>query len=67
MTIDQKTNKTIKERPKKLVKGNYAQVTIKLEHRICLELASNNKAMGRIALRDGEETIAAGVVTELLS
>jgi translation elongation factor EF-1alpha len=31
-----------------------------------LELFSNNKAMGRIALRDGEDTIAAGVITELI-
>jgi translation elongation factor EF-1alpha len=57
----------IKERPKKLIKGNYAQITLKLEYRICLELAANNKAMGRIALRDGEETIAAGVVIEMIN
>jgi len=50
-----------------LIKGNFAQVTIKLEQRICLELATNNKAMGRIALRDGEETIAAGVVIEMIN
>ena len=42
-------------------------MTIKLEQRICLELAANNKAMGRIALRDGEETIAAGVVIEMIN
>jgi translation elongation factor EF-1alpha len=50
-----------------LVKGNYAQIVIKLDERICLELFSNNKSMGRIALREGTETIAAGTVTELVS
>jgi len=38
-----------------------------METRVCLELSTNNKAMGRIALRDGNETIAAGVITELIS
>jgi len=38
-----------------------------METRVCLELATNNKAMGRIALRDGNDTIAAGIVFELIS
>ena len=41
-------------------------VTILLEQRICLELQENNKAMGRIALRDGNKTIAAGIVTQFI-
>ena len=66
LLINQKSDDVMRVKPKKLLKGNFAQVIIKLEQRICLELASNNKAMGRIALRNGSETIAAGVVTELL-
>ena len=65
--VNQKTDEVIKAKPKKLVKGNFAEVIIKMESRICLELLKNNKAMGRIALRDGMETIAAGVVVELIS
>ena len=42
------------KRPKRLVKDNYALVTIKLDERICLEKFANNKSMGRIALRDGD-------------
>jgi translation elongation factor EF-1alpha len=35
-----------------------------MNQKICLELFKNNKSMGRIALRDGEETIAAGFISE---
>ena len=42
------------KRPKRLVKNNYALVTIKTDERICLEKFENNKSMGRIALRDGD-------------
>lgn len=65
--IDSKTDEVTRKKPKKLVKGNYAQVVIKMEARVCLELFQNNKAMGRIALRDGNDTIAAGQVIELVS
>ncbi len=41
-------------------------VTIKVETKIVLELGKNNRSMGRIALRDGQTTIAAGVVEELI-
>lgn len=56
----------LKTKPKKLVSGNFAEVVIKLEKRISLELFSNNKAMGRIALRVGHETVAAGIIYELI-
>jgi len=65
--LKQSNDEVIKAKPKKLIKGNFAQVVIKLETRMCLELYSNNKAMGRIALREGENTIAAGIVWELIS
>jgi translation elongation factor EF-1alpha len=51
------------KRPKKLIKDNYALVTIRVDERICLEIYANNKSMGRIALRDGDQTIGSGVVT----
>lgn len=66
LLLNSKTEEVIKSKPKKLVKGNFAQIVIKMETRVCLELFANNKAMGRIALRDGDETIAAGQVIELI-
>jgi|TARA_B110000285_G_C14980033_1_gene540878 translation elongation factor EF-1alpha len=65
--VDQsKNNEVIKLKPKILKKGVMSIVTILLEQRICLELQENNKAMGRIALRDGNKTIAAGIVTQFI-
>ena len=46
--------------------NDFATVTIKLEQRICLELFSNIKSMGRIALRDGTDCIGAGTITEMI-
>jgi translation elongation factor EF-1alpha len=63
-TINLKTEQIIKLKPKILIKGDFADITIKMNLKICLELHKNNKSMGRIALRDGEETIAAGFVSE---
>mmetsp|Transcript_3825 Transcript_3825/g.6511 ORF Transcript_3825/g.6511 Transcript_3825/m.6511 type:complete len:189 (-) Transcript_3825:53-619(-) len=54
LLINQKNDEVMRAKPKKLLKGNFAQVIIKLESQICLELAKNNKAMGRVALRDGK-------------
>jgi elongation factor 1 alpha-like protein len=66
-TINKKNDEVLTKKPKKLSAGNLAQVVIKLEQRTCMELFENNRAMGRIALRDGNETIAAGTITELVS
>ena len=41
-------------------------ITIKLEQKVCLELYANNKAMGKVAIRDGDKTIAAGYIEEFL-
>jgi hypothetical protein len=40
-------------------------VQIKLEERACLELFSNYKALGRITIRDRNETLASGIIIEL--
>jgi len=44
-----------------------ALVTIKLEERACLELFSNYRQMGRITIRDGKKTIAAGIIIEFIN
>lgn len=36
--LEIKNDEIIKKKPSKLVQGNYAQVVIKLDERICLEL-----------------------------
>ena len=64
--IDTNTKETKKLKPRRLVENDYAEITIKLEERVCLELHKNNKAMGRIAIRDEEITIAAGFIEEFV-
>ena len=65
-TLNTKTDEVIKTKPKKLIKNDVAMVTIKVETKIVLELGKNNRSMGRIALRDGQTTIAAGIVEEFI-
>ena len=65
-TLNTKTDEVIKLKPKKLIKNDVAMVTIKVETKIVLELGKNNRSMGRIALRDGQTTIAAGIVEEFI-
>ncbi|KAG1138419.1 hypothetical protein G6F37_010530 [Rhizopus arrhizus] len=67
-TLDKSTGQVIKKNPRCLTKGMTAKVQVKLSQRaIPLETFKDNKQLGRIMLRKGGETIAAGVVTEILS
>eukprot|EP00978_Attheya_sp_CCMP212_P007886 scaffold18340_cov53-Attheya_sp.AAC.2 len=53
--------------PRVLVAGTMsATVELKLSERICIERYSDNRSLGRFVLRRGGETIAIGVVEELL-
>ncbi|KAI8877204.1 hypothetical protein K501DRAFT_298387 [Backusella circina FSU 941] len=66
--LDKSTGQVIKKNPKALTKGMTAKIQIKLAHHaIPLETFKDNKQLGRIMLRKGGETVAAGVITEILS
>lgn len=63
----------VKERPRVLQKGTTARVELSLRpssagriSSIPLETATDNKEMGRVLIRRNGETIAAGIVMELL-
>ncbi|KAI9306656.1 P-loop containing nucleoside triphosphate hydrolase protein [Cunninghamella echinulata] len=65
-TLDKSTGEVIKRNPRHLSKGATAKVKIQLSHRpIPLETFKDNKQLGRIMLRKGGETVAAGVVDEV--
>ena len=49
------------------MKNENAIVHIKLEERVCLELYSNYKTLGRITLRDGKKTLATGIIIDLIN
>ncbi|GJJ74621.1 elongation factor 1 alpha-like protein [Entomortierella parvispora] len=67
-TIDKGTGEIVKKSPRHLGKNTTAMVEIKLSGRaIPLETFKDSKELGRVMLRKGGETIAAGIVTKILS
>jgi translation elongation factor EF-1alpha len=66
-TIEQNTGAVIKNKPKWLKKGDFAQIQIRLEEHLCLELHENYKSLGRITVRKGNFTIACGTTVEFLA
>ncbi|KAI9356865.1 P-loop containing nucleoside triphosphate hydrolase protein [Pilaira anomala] len=66
--LDKSTGEVIKRNPRCLTKGMTAKVQIQLSQRpIPLETFKDNKQLGRIMLRKDGETVAAGVVNEILT
>ncbi|KAF9114640.1 HBS1-like protein [Mortierella sp. AM989] len=67
-TIDKGTGEIVKKSPRHLGKNTTAMVEIKLNGRaIPLETFKDSKELGRVMLRKGGETVAAGIVTKILS
>ncbi|KAG9302906.1 hypothetical protein G9A89_022322 [Geosiphon pyriformis] len=66
--MDKSTGEIIKKNPRHLSKSTTATVEIKLTNRpIPLETFKENKESGRVTLRRGGDTVAAGVVIDILS
>lgn len=66
--LDKSTGEVVKKNPRCLSKGMTARVQIKLTQRaIPLETFKDNKQLGRVMLRKDGETVAAGVVNEILT
>ncbi|RIB04352.1 P-loop containing nucleoside triphosphate hydrolase protein [Gigaspora rosea] len=64
--INKNTGEIVKKNPRHLPKSTTATVEIKLSNRpIPLETFKDNKELGRIMLRKGGETVAAGVVVDV--
>lgn len=67
-TIDKGTGEIVKKSPRHLAKNTTAMVEIKLNGRaIPLETFKDSKELGRVMLRKGGDTVAAGIVTKILS
>ncbi|CAO3627181.1 unnamed protein product [Mucor hiemalis] len=66
--LDKSTGEVVKKNPRCLTKGMTAKVQVKLSQRpIPLETFKDNKQLGRIMLRKDGETVAAGVVNQILT
>jgi len=55
-----------RKNPKCVASNTNALVHIRLQEGACMELYSNYSSLGRIVLRDISDTLASGLVTELL-
>ncbi|KAJ6516206.1 EF Tu GTP binding domain-containing protein [Mycena sanguinolenta] len=71
-TLDRTSGKVVKSNPRVLAKASSAEVQITVRsigssgRSIPVELYAVNKAMGRVLIRREGETIAAGIVTEIV-
>lgn len=65
--LDKSTGASIKQNPRVLTKNSMAMVDIELcagERSLCVDSFKRIKDMGRITVRRGGETIAAGIITQ---
>lgn len=64
-TIDIKTGRVLKARPRVLSRGATAKVRISTGQLFPIDTFANSRDMGRILLRLHGETVAAGIVLDL--
>lgn len=63
--LDKQTGVVLKKGPRFLVGGDCALVVLQAARTLCLETFADCKEMGRVTLRVGGMTVAAGVITKL--
>ena len=56
----------VRKKPRFLTKFNSGVVELISDVKVCLEKHSNCRGLGRVTLREGGETIMAGIVVQLL-
>ncbi|KAK9766011.1 hypothetical protein K7432_005217 [Basidiobolus ranarum] len=63
--LDKSTGEIAKKKPRCLTKSTTATVEIKTQRPLCLETYKEFKDLGRVMLRKGGDTIAAGIIVEI--
>eukprot|EP00043_Microstomoeca_roanoka_P000824 m.29349 g.29349 ORF g.29349 m.29349 type:complete len:603 (-) comp10520_c0_seq4:119-1927(-) len=64
--IDRRTGEVIKKKPRCLTKNMVGIVDLALESPVCIEPYETAKDLGRVTLRQGGRTVAAGIVEKVL-
>ncbi|KAF1320878.1 Translation elongation factor tu, partial [Globisporangium splendens] len=67
ISILSKTGEVEKRKPRCITRERSAVVQITCNRPICLEVFSNYRQLGRFTLRDRGTTLAAGIITEIIS
>lgn len=62
-----KTGEQSKKKPRVLLKGQSAVVEVSASRPMCLELYADCRALGRLVLREGGQTIAVGIIVKILN
>ena len=65
-SIDRRTGKSIEEEPKFIKSGDAAMVRMIPQKPMCVEVFSQYPPLGRFAVRDMKQTVAVGVIKEVL-
>lgn len=63
--LNKSTGEVMKKNPRMIKKNTHALVKIQLSRPICVEVYSDIRQLGRVMLRSGGTTIAAGLVTKV--
>jgi len=63
--LNKSTGEVIKKNPRIIKKNTHALIKINLSRPICVEVYSDIRQLGRVMLRSGGTTIAAGLVTKV--
>ncbi|XP_025195578.1 HBS1-like protein [Melanaphis sacchari] len=63
--LNKSTGEVIKKNPRMIKKNTHALIKINLSRPICVEVYSDIRQLGRVMLRSGGTTIAAGLVTKV--
>lgn len=65
--LNAKTGEVERHKPRCLLGGQTALVEVTPDRPMCLELYSDYKSLGRIALREGGRTLAVGIITSIVT
>lgn len=63
--LNKSTGEVMKKNPRLIKKNTHAFIRIQLLRPICVEVYSDIRQLGRVMLRSGGTTIAAGLVTKV--
>ncbi|KAF2369058.1 Translation elongation factor EFTu/EF1A C-terminal [Trinorchestia longiramus] len=64
--INKSTGEVVKSKPRVLAKQTAGVIELELSKPVCVETYKDNKELGRFMLRQQSNTIAAGLITEVL-
>jgi elongation factor 1 alpha-like protein len=66
-TLDRATGQVLKRSPRCVTRNSSAVVEVQLDEAVCAEPFRDCRDLGRLLLRAGGKTVAAGIILEILN